>query len=187
MFILNGYNATIQTNPQSTISDRKAFTGNSNGFINSKIDLTQFTGTSIDIRFRFSSDGAAAEEGWYIDDIALEDIATVTNSITVNYDDKVGSASTVTFISGNVSANLIEINSNDDFEVYPNPVKNTLYFNWSSKESYTLEVFDINGKLQHFSNGIGLIKLPFSTYKSGVYIIEARSGSEVIRKRIIKE
>jgi hypothetical protein len=37
-----------------------------------RIDLTTFPGEHIRLRFRFGTDGAATEEGWYIDDITLE-------------------------------------------------------------------------------------------------------------------
>lgn len=187
-FILNGYNGTIQTNPQSTISDRKAFTGNSKQFINTKIDLSAFAGSSIEIRFRLASDGAAAEEGWYIDDITLEEVESVSNFVQATYNDKVSRAGTLTFITGNGNVSSVEDKSVfNDLEIYPNPVENTLYFNWSGKERFTIKLFDITGKLLWESKVDEATVINVQHYISGVYIAEVSAGNEIMRKKIIKQ
>ena len=64
----NGYNSTINTN--SNLTNKRAFSGSSNGFIQTIINLSSFENRSVKFRFRFVSDNTISATGWYIDDIA---------------------------------------------------------------------------------------------------------------------
>ncbi len=64
-FTANGYNSTIN-------NSRPAFSGNSNGFITSTVDLSSFPGPAL-IRFQNNCDQAVAGLGWYIDDVIITD------------------------------------------------------------------------------------------------------------------
>ena len=66
----NGYNSILGTG--SALAGRRAFSGLSSGWVQTKINLSAFAGQSIKIRFRFSSNTSVPGEGWYIDDILLE-------------------------------------------------------------------------------------------------------------------
>ena len=50
---------------------RKGFSGNSNGFIKTVVNLSSFAGKSVRFRFVFTSDDFVGGEGWYVDDINL--------------------------------------------------------------------------------------------------------------------
>ncbi|WP_306641141.1 T9SS-dependent M36 family metallopeptidase [Sanyastnella coralliicola] len=81
----NGYNGTINTNPQSAISGQSAWTGGSGNFIQTIVDLSSFAGQTIDIRWRFASDQFVAAEGWYVDDIFIGDaLIDFTNTACVS-------------------------------------------------------------------------------------------------------
>jgi extracellular elastinolytic metalloproteinase len=69
--VLNGYNSSLGIG--STLANRPAFTGNSNTFIQTKINLSAFAGLSVKFRFRFASDDNTAPVGggWFVDDIIL--------------------------------------------------------------------------------------------------------------------
>ena len=73
--VQNGYNSVIQTNPDSQISDREAFSGQSGGYLNTSVDVSSFAGQDIYIRFRFASDGYVGGLGWYIDQVEVLDAA----------------------------------------------------------------------------------------------------------------
>ena len=40
---------------------------------NQRIDLTPFSGTQVLLRFRLKTDGSAQDDGWYLDDIAIQE------------------------------------------------------------------------------------------------------------------
>ncbi len=82
-FIQNGYNETIEVNPASGISGREAFTGNSLGYIQSKVDLSSFVGQTAKIRFRFASDEYVGGNGWWVDDIVVVDAKEIVNQACV--------------------------------------------------------------------------------------------------------
>ena len=67
-FITNGYNSTIN-------NSRPAFSGDSNGFITSEVDLSPYVNQSILIRFRMSCDAFVDGEGWWIDDIMVDSLS----------------------------------------------------------------------------------------------------------------
>ena len=62
----NGYNSII-------FNSIPGFSGNSNGFINTTIDLDDYAGQNVLIRFQMNCDQAVGGNGWWIDDF------TVTN------------------------------------------------------------------------------------------------------------
>lgn len=76
----NGYNSTISGSFSSPIAGRRAFSGDSNGYIETVIDLSSFAGQSALIRFRLATDTSVADEGWYVDDVSIS-AATVTDQI----------------------------------------------------------------------------------------------------------
>ena len=66
--IQNPYNSTIDG---SGSSSSPAFSGNSDGYLQTLIDLSAFVGQSMDIRFWMSTDHSIASDGWYIDDVHI--------------------------------------------------------------------------------------------------------------------
>ena len=66
-----GYNATISSSYSSPIGGRRAFSGNSGGFIQTQIPLTTYAGQNIYIRFREADDNSAAATGWFVDDVSV--------------------------------------------------------------------------------------------------------------------
>jgi hypothetical protein len=69
-------------------------TGNSSGWVQETMDLTPFADNKIFLGFRFKSDAAANEEGWYVDDINVfsgttnifsDDVETPILSVNVYY------------------------------------------------------------------------------------------------------
>ncbi|MBY4678184.1 M36 family metallopeptidase [Marinobacterium arenosum] len=79
----NGYNSTINTNPASAISDRKAFSGNSGGYQQTLVDLAGYQGSQVRIRFRMATDGFVDGLGWYLDDLAILNRALLFNQACV--------------------------------------------------------------------------------------------------------
>ncbi|MEP6846546.1 MAG: T9SS type A sorting domain-containing protein, partial [Panacibacter sp.] len=75
--IQNGYQNTIYDSIKQTF--RIGFSGKSNGFIKTVVNLSSLAGKSVKFRFVFSSDEAVGGEGWYIDDINLSSESGIQN------------------------------------------------------------------------------------------------------------
>ena len=75
-FIRNGY-----TGPYDVPgAEGRAFSGRAEGYINTVADLSDFVGQRISIRFTLLNSFFGAQDGWYIDDIALLDARTIENT-----------------------------------------------------------------------------------------------------------
>ena len=83
LMIQNGYNGTINTNPDSAISGRDAFTGDSGGYQETVVDLSAYAGHAVRIRFRMASDGLVSGNGWYVDDVTLSGRRPLVNTACV--------------------------------------------------------------------------------------------------------
>ena len=72
------YNGTITINNASPISGLPAWcaddispaSGDQEAV--SIVDLSQYAGQAIQLRFRVGTDGAVGDEGWYIDDVQVQ-------------------------------------------------------------------------------------------------------------------
>ncbi len=83
-FLQEGYNGSILSNSTASIAGRRAFTGNSGGFVRSIINLSPYANQpNVKFRWRFASDNAVASVGWYVDDISITAIAKVLMKSTL--------------------------------------------------------------------------------------------------------
>ena len=69
--VQNGYNATVATGYNNPLAGRKAFSGSSGGFVETRIPLSRFAGRTVSIRFRQGDDRMTKATGWWVDDISL--------------------------------------------------------------------------------------------------------------------
>ena len=68
-FVTGGYNRTIATDRGSPIADRQAWSGNSQGFITTVVNLPLvFTAR---LRWRMASDNTGSAEGWRVDTVSF--------------------------------------------------------------------------------------------------------------------
>ena len=69
--------AQTQGNGCNYPATQGAFTGTSGGaFVSRSRDLSAFAGQTVQIRWRFTSDGGAEEEGFYLDDVQVSNAST---------------------------------------------------------------------------------------------------------------
>ena len=85
-FASNGYNATVNNtgNPsdRNEFAGQQAWSGNSSGFIQTIINLTETTkyaGHSLRARWRIATNASTSSVGWYVDSVALTGGANQTN------------------------------------------------------------------------------------------------------------
>jgi subtilisin family serine protease len=68
-FVIGGYNRTISADRGSPIAGRRAWSGNSEGFITTVVDLPIVF--PIKLRWRMASDTTGSNEGWRVDSIDI--------------------------------------------------------------------------------------------------------------------
>jgi hypothetical protein len=69
-FVMGGYNRTIATDRGSPIAGRQAWSGNSEGFITTVVNLP-FMPAGGRLRWRMASDNSGSGEGWRVDTINI--------------------------------------------------------------------------------------------------------------------
>jgi serine protease AprX len=69
-FLIGGYNRTISSDRGSPIAGRPAWSGNSQGFITTVVNLPLFQ-TDGRLRWRMASDTTGSKEGWRVDTVNL--------------------------------------------------------------------------------------------------------------------
>ncbi len=71
-FIQNGYNSVIGAGRNNPIASRAGWSGNSNGYITTIVQLpASANGRIVHLRWRFGADDNTAATGWFIDTISL--------------------------------------------------------------------------------------------------------------------
>ena len=103
--ILGYYNGTIDATNAIPISGRKAFTGATNGFINTAVNLSSYAGQSVKLRWGFYSDAFEGGIGWFVDDILVKNEAVVNmrTSLFNNSGSRMQYSDTVTLILQNLA------------------------------------------------------------------------------------
>jgi hypothetical protein len=67
----SAYNGTILNSGPNPLKGRPAFVKNSSGNVHTSLTQAIAPGSTVQIRFRFGSDGALGAPGWQVDDIAF--------------------------------------------------------------------------------------------------------------------
>jgi subtilisin family serine protease len=69
-FLMGGYNRTISTDRGSPIAGLQAWSGNSEGFITSVVNLPSGP-SDVGLRWRMASDNSGSNEGWRVDSVNI--------------------------------------------------------------------------------------------------------------------
>lgn len=68
---INGYTSTIATGSGNVLGGRPAFSGESPGYQQTRIDLAPLAGQQVAVRFRTATDNSVAGDGWFVDDVQI--------------------------------------------------------------------------------------------------------------------
>jgi len=115
-----------------------------------EINLSDYLGENIIVRFQLRSDGSVNEDGFYFDDLTINIVEP-----------------------GPLGVDGI---STIQFSVYPNPVEDLLNIT-TSVSNYTIELYSLQGTLvERIENNEGSKSIDYSNLASGVYIVKLISG-----------
>jgi len=185
--IENGYNSQIQDNPASAISGRQAFSGSSNGYIRTRIDLSDFAMFDFFIRFRMACDEFVAAEGWYIEDVEFGRPFSIENTACAFADGGWESCSTVetqVLDSGFGTGIVDEFAS--QVSIYPNPAQDELNVSFPELLFSDLRLSSLNGQiLQRQKLNALSTRLDISSLIPGVYILELLGNNGSVKEKVV--
>ena len=149
------------SNNESQPTGEPLYDGIQSEWIQEEIDLNDFLGEEILIRFQFESDGAVGADGFYFDDLMINIL-----------DD------------GNLSNSMVNL---IPFNLYPNPVNNELFID-TALTNYSLSIYNMHGQLLiNPVNYSGSQTLNFNSFPSGMYLLKVITEAKTNVFKILKE
>lgn len=141
-----------RTFTQSIVDDSvTAYTGTQLNWVNEEINLSDYSGQAIKVRFRLATDVGTNLDGFYFDDFK------------------------VNFLQDSVLGTNYNVVS--PFRIYPNPASEVLQIQ-TSKEDYDIKIFNLVGQLVYSkAHNDGLQQLDIKNLPKGLYLIEMKSVS----------
>lgn len=192
--IENGYDASLaNNNPAGAVN---AFTGNSGGYIKTKIDLTSFLGQQLFIRFRFLSDDNTNDQGWWVDDIAIGTEVLFLNTACVNAaegDSYCNQQEFETIVLAKGTTSTLEENLEPlAISIAPNPATEQVRVSWDSSvsQSVTVSIRNMLGQVmitEQKSKTDSQATFTISSFPAGVYLVEVTGKAGSSFQRLVIE
>ena len=166
-------------------------------WVDTYLDLNNYRGQNIKVRFRFGNEGELVSEGedpgWFIDEIELMDLNTYTSAACVSSDQDPEERCTkiqTTVINSTSTTSTNTETLPDAIEVYPNPVSDLLTISSNGSIIGTLILRSADGRIvsQKRLAGDHFIQLDVSHLPSGMYLLNiANRTSGLVKKVIISD
>ncbi|GAB3532292.1 hypothetical protein GCM10027443_15860 [Pontibacter brevis] len=195
--IQNGYNSTIPLENASTISG-PAFTGGSNGYIQTIVDLSSFAGQKVLIRFRMGSDVLTGATGWYVDNVdVVSNPTTIVNtaSVTTKWGgDATAETETLVLKSDALTATQVSnaVVPARGTILYPNPAQQSVNLQLAHGTTGLVEVTAVNNlgqqvlqKQLQAAPSAGGIVIPLSQLPDGLYYFTISAGGKTETHKLI--
>lgn len=179
-----------------SVPNTVAFTGASDGFIDTYIDLSEYAGQDIVVRWLFACDGNTADvtDGWFIDDVTFMDMYNYNTEACVSFDqgadfcDLPGGKGTF------VEHSTTGITNEPDLEginVYPNPAQEQLFvtIDRGTPADYQITMTSLEGKALWTQQVKGAtyqtVQIPIPQTTMGMYLIKIQSDEGVFVKKVV--
>lgn len=193
-FIRNDYRGELAA--QTLFSpDFRAFWGDSEGYVDSYVDLSAYQGQNIQIRFRFASNDENSGDGWYMDDFEVMDKVAYEGEACVSSNE--GDLGCAIVPEGGVIVDTDLSNSTEDpvrdpqvMQVYPNPANTTLNVAITMDLSSTVDIQLINAAgavVRQWRNQAlqgQLIPLNVSDLPTGFYVLQLNTPNGIYTEKV---
>ncbi|MEO0723482.1 MAG: T9SS-dependent M36 family metallopeptidase [Bacteroidota bacterium] len=191
-FVENGYDGELQAGSGNPLAGRPAFTGSSPGFERSTVDLSDYAGETVLIRFRFGTDSNTGSDGWYVDDIVLlGNLYSITNTACTDNEGEQLCSSVTTILYGENPNSTETVLQDRPLHLFPNPTTGrfALSLDQPLQEEVNIQLRSVDGRLlqQYSYQSFQSEELDLSKYSSGVYILQFRTEEGVTTRRVIKD
>jgi hypothetical protein len=198
--IRNGYNSTLDYQTL-VIPFLEAFSGDSQGWIDSYIDLTDYVGQDINFRFRFgSNEGGAptsgANPGWFVDNIEIMDMINYNGEACVmsNEGDMACAIAPEegTIVEPGLSSNVAEALPENAVKVFPNPANDLLNVAIDVKgaEDALITLVAMDGRvMQEQQVEMGgfyqLVPVNVAQLPAGMYFVKVQAGGKMTTQKVV--
>ena len=193
--IVNGYNGRASPSSISVLNGEQAFVSSSEGYLYSLVDLRDFAGSTVELRFRFSAAWSELDNfpkaEWFINEIQMiTNLTTIENTACVtDLDNNENCANVATALFGTSTVSVENVDAHN-IELYPNPTTGEFALQVPEIIAQTINVslYSSDGRLLKTDNFqsddtyIGNLK----AFGSGVYFVELTSGDFHLTRKVVK-
>jgi len=190
--IQNGYDGPLNDNPESPLSGRPAFNGNSGDWVQTAIDLSDYSGMPVLVRFRFGTDGAVGADGWYLDDFRFYgNYRAITNIACVEDVEQTRCSEISTVIFGDAPSSVGEVGQAERLLVFPNPNKGsfTVQLDGGQPIAANLRILSISGQQLMNTQYDTFInqEINLSAYGAGMYLVQLVTEKGITTRKVVVE
>ena len=193
----NPYNGAIDYSV-FVIPNSRAFSGKSNGFVNTCVDLSSYVGQSVKVRFRFYNDSLVPSKGWNVDDIAFMDLLnynSTARAISAQKDTAFATAATRgTIVDPSVLTATNDISNDLKVQIYPNPTNDVLNINVLNGDlgKANVEITSVDGRIMwttqmpNQSVRESILVTNIGAYPAGIYFVKVKTENQVKIEKLFK-
>ncbi len=204
--IRNGYNSSLQygtfvvPNLQAFSGNSSNIEGNENGYIGTYVDMGEYAGQEVYLRFRFGSDDNTTVPGglWKFDDFELMDMVNYNSEACATSDQGDEACASAraegTIVESDIVSSTQAINANTTVEIFPNPAQNVLNVALSSiaEEDVVVSLMTVDGReLEQRNLSLNqnqqIISLNVSDLPTGFYVVKVTNGEVNVIEKVIIE
>ena len=151
-----------------------------NNFFSSKVTLSKANyNFASNAKFRFQCDASANADQIYIDEVTITGIINASarmNSAPTKFETNLLSA----------SPEEDEVLLDENFTIYPNPVKNQLAIKIFADATAEYQIHSLLGQVVKAGN-LANKTINVGNLKAGIYILQINDGDEILTKKFIKQ
>ncbi len=178
----------------------RGFSGNSNGWVQSYVDMSEFAGREINLRFRFVSDitNNVADGGWIVDGLEFIDMYNVNPEACVS--SSAGDQACVALPERGTIFEPVVVSTDEPdqalasiLRVQPNPSSDVFYLSSSETidEEVALRLFGADGRLVWQQNLNRLVKgqivpIDAASITPGMYLLRLDSSAGSFVEKLVK-
>ncbi len=194
----NGYKNDIAYTTFAT-PNLQAFSGNSFGWRGTYVDLSDYIGQDINIRWRFGTDAAVGGLGWFVDDVEYLELLNYNGEACVTADGDEGNCVVAdekgTVVSTLTTIATIDVNTtNAEISIFPNPANDLINISIDAEkaEKISLSLVTMDGKelMQQSTSitaGSQIIPLNIADLSAGFYFVKVTTETGTAVKKVVVE
>ena len=195
----NGYRGIIQYGTFA-IPFQKAFWGNNQTFKPTYVDLSEYNGQNVTVRWRFGSDGNTGGTGWFVDDVLMMDMINYNTTATVTDaqgdTDNAAADARGTIVEPDFSVAAPLVPNQAAIQVFPNPAFDRLQINLGNIPTgpVSIQLLATDGRVvwqnnapKSLGDGIMTTSAYIGHLPSGMYIVRVQTANGVLVQKVAKQ
>lgn len=196
-FLRGGYRGEVAPSAfDASVTDFNAYWGDSDGYFDAYLDFSDMAGSSVYLRWRFGSDEAVANVGWWVDNIEVLDLFRYTPKASLTSEDNdvaeaelpEGGVIVDTDIDTDVTDPVL---GETRVSVFPNPANDFVHVAVETDRpgDLTVQLLSLDGRVLQekrleLNGGLERTQLPLANLPSGMYLVQLIGADRIHTEKL---